>query len=79
MCVLKTILLFLTKSYFLGARYSVLHQLEYFDPIRFHVVDPMHNLLLGVAKHVFKLWVDQKILTDSQIEEIDRMIKRIKV
>ena len=35
----------------LGVRYSMLLDLPYFDPIRFHVIDPMNNLLLGTAKH----------------------------
>ena len=34
----------------LGARYSVLQELEYFDCIRYFVVDPMHNLYLGTAE-----------------------------
>lgn len=38
-----------------GVRYSVLLDLPYFDPVKFTVIDPMHNLYLGTAKHVFKL------------------------
>ena len=37
-----------------GCRYSVLLELEYFDSPRFLVVDPMHNLFLGTAKHHLK-------------------------
>lgn len=37
-----------------GVRYSVLLQLPYFDIVRCHIIDPMHNLLLGTAKHVMK-------------------------
>ena len=36
----------------LGARYSVLQELEYFDRICYFAVDPMHNLYLGTAKHM---------------------------
>ena len=33
--------------------------LEYFDCVRFHIVDPMHNLFLGTAKHIMKnVWLD---------------------
>ena len=32
-----------------GIKYSVLIELDYFDPIRFTIVDPMHNLFLGTA------------------------------
>ena len=35
-----------------GCSYSVLLDLPYFDAPR--VVDPMHNLFLGSAKHIFK-------------------------
>jgi len=30
-----------------GVRYSEVFRLPYFDPVRMHVVDPMHNLFLG--------------------------------
>ncbi len=39
-----------------GCRYSVLLQLPYFDPIRMCVIDPIHNLLLGTAKHMLSVW-----------------------
>ena len=34
-----------------GVRYSILLELLYFDAPRMCIVDPMHNLLLGTAKH----------------------------
>jgi len=45
-----------------GVRYSVLLDLPYFDPVTFTVIDPMHNLYLGTAKHVFKLWIEKETL-----------------
>ena len=30
-----------------GIRWSILNNLEYHDPVTGHVVEPMHNLLLG--------------------------------
>ena len=33
-----------------GVHYSALCKLEYFDCVRFHIIDPMHNLFLGTAK-----------------------------
>ena len=39
-----------------GARFSVLHNLPYFDSVRSYPVDPMHNLFLGTAKHVIQMW-----------------------
>ena len=40
-----------------GVYYSSLLQLEYFDAVRFTSIDPMHNLFLGTAKNVLKLWI----------------------
>jgi len=49
-----------TKS---GVKYSVLIELPYFDPIRFTIIDPMHSVYLGIAKHVMKkLWLQNGIL-----------------
>ena len=39
-----------------GVRYSCLLELPYFDAPRMCIVDPMHNLLLGTAKHMVELW-----------------------
>ena len=41
------------KNY--GVRYSVLLELPYWDPIKFAVVDPMHNLFLGTGKHMMHI------------------------
>lgn len=41
-----------------GLYYSALLELEYFDVIRFTVVDPMHNLFLGTAKSMYKILVE---------------------
>jgi len=45
-----------------GVCYSVLTDLPLFEPIRFPVIDPMHNLLLGTSKHVMNLWINKKIV-----------------
>ena len=60
-----------------GVRYSQLFKLPYFDPIESHVVDPMHNLLLGTAKHVFKVWLEKGILTTDKVNEIDKLMNAI--
>ena len=62
-----------------GVRYSELFRLPYFDPIRFHVIDPMHNLLLGTAKYTFKAWVETDILKANDLEKIDKRIKMLKL
>ena len=48
-----------------GVRYTELLRLPYFKQIRGHAVDPMHNLLLGTAKHTFSLWIKTGILNDD--------------
>ena len=54
-----------------GVRYSELYRLPYFDPIRYHVIDPMHNMLLGTAKHMFNVWVYIDVITPKKIDIID--------
>ena len=62
-----------------GVRYSALLELPYFDPVRFTVVDPMHNLYLGTGKHAFKTWIKMGILCDDQLDEIAKRAKEIQV
>ena len=50
----------LEKQY--GLRYSILLALPYFDVVRFHTVDPMHNLFLGIAKKTVKIWKRFKLI-----------------
>ena len=50
-----------------GVHLSALSKLEYFDCVRFHVIDPMHNLFLGTAKYVFK--------AEEQLKDIGRKIE----
>lgn len=43
-----------------GSRFTSLMHLSYFDCVRFHVVDPMHNLFLGTSKFMMKnIWLAQ--------------------
>lgn len=48
-----------------GVRYSCLLELPYWDPIKFSVVDPMHDLFLGTAKHVLQVWIDNNLITKN--------------
>ena len=57
-----------------GCRYSALIKLPYFDVIRFSVVDPMHNLLLGTAKHVLSVWTATGVLQKSHFESIQAKV-----
>ena len=62
-----------------GTRYSVLLELSYFDPTRMLVVDPMHNLFLGTAKHMIKLWNSNDVLTSSNFAYIQKVVDGMKV
>ena len=57
-----------------GVRYSILAQLPYFNIVRMHVIDPMHNVL-----HMMNLWMEQNILSKTQLKNISNMSSRINV
>ena len=64
----------------LGCRYSVLLELSYFDPVRMVVIDPMHNIFLGSAKHVTKrLLIDQNIIRKDQLVKMQEFVDDIHV
>ena len=68
----------LSKEY--GINYwSCLLDLEYFDVIRFCTVDPMHNLFLGTAKYVFKLWDKQGIIGKKEMKLLESRIEAMDV
>ena len=55
-------------------------RLPYFDPIRFLVVDPMHNLFLEIAHWIVKrLWIDNDKITKAHLELMEKRAKQIKV
>ena len=54
-------------------------ELPYFDPTRMLVVDPMHNLFLGSAKHMIKLWNSNDVLTSSNFECIQKVVDGMKL
>ncbi|CAH1264067.1 Hypp2840 [Branchiostoma lanceolatum] len=62
-----------------GARWSELFRLPYYDAVRSVVIDPMHNLLLGTAKHVFKVWVELGVLDKKAFDVIQSRIDSMKV
>ena len=52
----------------IGCHYSVLLDLPYFRPIEMFLIDPMHNLFLGTAKHFARdLWIGRNILTHEAL------------
>lgn len=62
-----------------GVRYCSLNELDYFDCVRFHVIDPMHNLLLGSAKHVLNLWIKKAIISDKDFDRIQNEVDSFSV
>lgn len=54
-------------------------RLPYFNPIKHLVVDPMHNLFLGIAHWIVKrLWIDGGKITKSDLELMEKRAKMIK-
>lgn len=50
-----------------GVRYSVLIELDYWNIIEYHVVDSMHNLLLGLSSwHVRRFWSMKDLQNDEE-------------
>ncbi|CAG2197637.1 unnamed protein product [Mytilus edulis] len=62
-----------------GIRYSPLCELDYFDPIRMSVIDPMHNLYQGTAKKMIKLWSELKILESDKLKIIEKRVDSVSV
>ena len=46
-----------------------------YDPIKFTVIDSMHNLFLGTGKHVFKVWIETQVLTTEDLMQIEARSK----
>lgn len=63
----------------LGWRFTPLTELEYFDSVKHHVIDPMHNLFLGTAKRMFKLWIEKDILTKEKLNLLDSKLREFKI
>ena len=60
----------------LGCRYSILLDLSYFRPIELLLIDLMHNLFLGTAKHFARdLWIGCSFLQPSALSKIEARLK----
>ena len=62
-----------------GVRYSELIRLPYLDLVRFHVVDPMHNLLLGTAKYMMSVWKDNYNFSKQDYQTMQEIIDSTRV
>ena len=55
--------------------------LPYFDCVRFHIIDPMHNLFTGTTKHLMKnIWLDgdNPLLKKNDLSVIQEKLDKIK-
>ena len=52
-------------------------RLPYFNVVRFLVVDPMHNLLPGIAKDMLTIWKDFALINDESTYNIHEHIQSI--
>lgn len=59
-----------------GVRYTELLRLPYFDTSQFIIVDPMHNMLLGTAKHIVNIWKSMGLLSDSNFDLIQSHVDK---
>ena len=63
-----------------GVKYSVLTDLPYFNPIRFTIIDPMHNLFLGTAKTMMKkIWLQKGTINNAKLDTIQCRIDAMNV
>lgn len=62
----------------LDCRFSSLLDLPYFRPIEMLLIDPMHNLFLGTAKHFARdIWIGRNILDASAIAKIETRLRNL--
>lgn len=59
-----------------GVRSTELLRLPYFDTIRYCVIDPMHNILLGSSKHITGLWKNLGLVKDGDNERIQALVDK---
>ena len=64
-CNTKSDRVAIERSY--GVRYSCLLQLPYFNPPRLCIIDPMHNLFLGTAKHCVEVWKSTGLISSDDL------------
>ena len=57
-----------------GTRFSVLAGLPYSDTVRMSLVDPMHNLCLGTAKNILKIWKERAYLQKNELEQLQEKV-----
>jgi hypothetical protein len=61
-----------------GYRYNPFTKLVYFDSVRFHVIDPMHSLLLGSGKHLLFTMKKQGLIGKADYRRMQTYIDEVK-
>ena len=61
----------------MGCCYSALLDLPYFDPVRMTVIDPMHNLFLGTAKHFMGVLTATGKLSKDVLVAIQKFVEMV--
>lgn len=59
---------------YLGQNYTELMRLPYFDVVRYYVIDPTHNLFLGIAKQSTTTWKALNVLKSTDFEVIQSRV-----
>ena len=60
----------------LGCRYSVLLDLPYYRPIEMLLIDGMHILYLGTAKHFARnIWINKNYLNSEKLAKVEEKLK----
>ena len=68
------------KKIELGCRYTVILDLPYFDPVKTLLIDPMHNLFLGTAKHIAReIWIGRNIVDRSSLDVIQQRLEKFTI
>ena len=52
-----------------GCRWTSLYLLPYYDSVKFLAIDSMHNLYMGVAKKILKVWDAEGVLDFKVLEK----------
>jgi hypothetical protein len=60
-----------------GYRYNPFCDLQYFDSVRFHVIDAMHSLLLGSGKHLLHTMSLHGMFLTSDFHWMQQMINSV--
>ena len=60
-----------------GVKYSVLIEAPGFDVVRCHIIDPMHCIFLGIAKHTIQVWKEKLVLQPKDFKLIQEKIDSI--